>query len=103
MQRGVLHRRGWLARTPNIQRRSRYDTKAATVRRRPGRHRPGTGSSLTNIKDTHAPDPVYDEARRHFSEKELADLSIAIAMINAWNRLAISSRSVHPDDIARAA
>ncbi len=39
--------------------------------------------SLTNIAATRAPDPVYDEVRRHFSEKELADLSIAIAMINA--------------------
>ena len=59
--------------------------------------------SLTNIAATHAPDPVYDEARRHFSEKELADLSIVIAMINAWNRLAIGSRSVHAADIAKAA
>jgi AhpD family alkylhydroperoxidase len=59
--------------------------------------------SLTNIAATHAPDDVYEEARRHFSEKELADLSIAIAMINAWNRLAIGVRSVHPADLARAA
>jgi alkylhydroperoxidase family enzyme len=35
--------------------------------------------SLTNIAVTHAPDDVYDEARRQFSEKELADLSIVIA------------------------
>jgi AhpD family alkylhydroperoxidase len=59
--------------------------------------------TLTNIAATHAPDNVYDEASRQFSEKELADLSIAIAMINAWNRLAIGSRSVHPADIAKAA
>jgi AhpD family alkylhydroperoxidase len=59
--------------------------------------------SLTNIAATHAPDHVYDEARRHFSEKQLADLSIVIAMINAWNRLAIGSRSVHPADLAKAA
>jgi AhpD family alkylhydroperoxidase len=59
--------------------------------------------SLTNIAATHAPDKVYDEARRQFSEKELADLSIAVAMINAWNRLSIGSRSVHPGDLAQAA
>jgi AhpD family alkylhydroperoxidase len=59
--------------------------------------------SLTNIAATHAPDDVYGEARRHFSEKELANLSIAIAMINAWNRLAIGSRSVHPADVSKAA
>jgi AhpD family alkylhydroperoxidase len=59
--------------------------------------------SLTNIAATHAPDAVYDEARRYFSEKELADLSIAIAMINAWNRLSIGVRAVHPEDLAKAA
>lgn len=59
--------------------------------------------SLTNIADTHAPDEVYDKARAQLPEKELADLSIAIAMINAWNRLAIGSRAVHPQDAKRAA
>jgi AhpD family alkylhydroperoxidase len=59
--------------------------------------------SLTNIAATHAPDRDYEEARRNFSEKELADLSIVIAMINAWNRLAIGSRAVHPADTAKAA
>jgi alkylhydroperoxidase family enzyme len=59
--------------------------------------------SLTDIAATRAPDPVYDAARRHFSEKELADLSIAIAMINAWNRLCIGVRAVHPEDLAAAA
>jgi alkylhydroperoxidase family enzyme len=59
--------------------------------------------SLTSIAVTHAPDDVYDAARRQFSEKELMDLSIAIAMINAWNRLAIGSRSVHPAELAKAA
>jgi AhpD family alkylhydroperoxidase len=59
--------------------------------------------SLTNIAATHAPDPAYDEARRQFSEKELADLSIVIAMINGWNRLSIGARSVHPADHAKAA
>ena len=72
------------------------------IRRESGQPWPGR-KSLTNIAATHAPDPVYDEARRHFSEKELADLSIVIAMINAWNRLAIGSRSVHAADIAKAA
>jgi AhpD family alkylhydroperoxidase len=59
--------------------------------------------ALTNIAASRAPDDVYDAARRQFSEKELADLSIAIAMINAWNRLAIGSRSEHPADLAKAA
>jgi AhpD family alkylhydroperoxidase len=50
--------------------------------------------ALTFISDGHAPDAVYDAARRHFSEKELADLSWTIAVINAWNRMAIGLRSV---------
>ena len=56
--------------------------------------------ALTNIKENHAPDAVYELARSQFSEKELADLSICIAMINAWNRLAIGARQAHPHDRA---
>jgi len=58
--------------------------------------------ALTNIKEGHVPDSVYELARSQFSEKELADLSIAIAMINGWNRLAVSSRQAHPHDRAPA-
>jgi len=42
----------------------------------------------------HVPDSVYEEVRKQFSDKELADLTLAIATINAWNRLAIASRTV---------
>src|SRR5262249_34344129 len=42
----------------------------------------------------HVPDPVAEEARRHLSEKELADLTLAVATINAWNRLSIAARLV---------
>jgi alkylhydroperoxidase family enzyme len=37
---------------------------------------------------------VYEEVRPHFSEKELADLTLAVAAINAWNRLNIAARTV---------
>jgi len=49
--------------------------------------------ALTNIQDGHAPEAVYDAVRAHFSDKELADLTWAIAAINAWNRMAIGFRS----------
>lgn len=49
--------------------------------------------ALTNITDDHVPDAVFEAVRPHFSEKELADLTWAIAAINAWNRVAISFRS----------
>ena len=49
--------------------------------------------AVTLITDGHVDDAVYDEVRPHFSDKELADLTLAIATINAWNRLAISFRA----------
>ena len=49
--------------------------------------------ALTLISQTHAPDDVYEEARAQFSEKELADLTMAIVAINGWNRIAIGFRS----------
>lgn len=48
--------------------------------------------AVTRVSETHVPDEVYEQVRPHFSEKELADLTLAIATINAWNRLAISFR-----------
>src|SRR6202050_1905156 len=50
--------------------------------------------AVTLITDGHVPDTVYKEAQAHFSEKELADLTLAVAAINVWNRLAIASRTV---------
>jgi alkylhydroperoxidase family enzyme len=50
--------------------------------------------AVTLITDGHVPDTVYEEAHTHFSEKELADLTLAVTAINAWNRLSIASRTV---------
>ena len=50
--------------------------------------------AVTEITRGHVPDAVYQEARSHFSEKELSDLTLAVAAINAWNRLSIASRIV---------
>lgn len=59
--------------------------------------------SLTNIAKSRAPDADYEIAHSVFSEDELLVLSIGIAMINAWNRLAIGFRLQHPADHKRAA
>ena len=48
--------------------------------------------ALTRVSETHAPDAVFEELRRHFDEKEMADLTTLIAQINSWNRLAIGFR-----------
>jgi len=50
--------------------------------------------AVTSISPSHVADPVYDAVRPHFTEKELADLTLAVAAINAWNRLSISARLV---------
>jgi AhpD family alkylhydroperoxidase len=50
--------------------------------------------AVTRIPEGHAPDEVYDRVRKVFTEKELADLTFAIATINAWNRLNIAGRTV---------
>lgn len=49
--------------------------------------------SLTLITEGHVPDEVYELARTEFSEEELVDLTLAVATINSWNRLAISFRT----------
>ncbi len=48
--------------------------------------------AVTRVSETHVPDEVYKEVKRHFNEKELADLTLAVAAINAWNRLLIAGR-----------
>ncbi|MGH8121784.1 MAG: carboxymuconolactone decarboxylase family protein [Gammaproteobacteria bacterium] len=50
--------------------------------------------ALTNVAETQVPDDVYDIARKHFTEKELVDLSLAIVAINGWNRLSVAFRKV---------
>jgi AhpD family alkylhydroperoxidase len=49
--------------------------------------------AVTKIADTHADDEIYRKVKPHFDEKALGDLTLAIATINAWNRLAVAARS----------
>ena len=52
--------------------------------------------SVTLIADTRAPDDIYAQVRAQFSDEETVNLTMLIATINAWNRLAISFRAIHP-------
>jgi alkylhydroperoxidase family enzyme len=47
---------------------------------------------VTRVSETHVPEEAYAAARATFGEKQLADLTIAIGLMNAFNRLAISFR-----------
>ncbi len=49
--------------------------------------------ALTLISGDDVSDELYKEARQHFNEKELTDLTLSIIAINGWNRLAIPFRS----------
>jgi AhpD family alkylhydroperoxidase len=50
--------------------------------------------AVTLVSQTHVPDEVYERVKKQFSEKEIVDLTVAVATINMWNRLAISMRLV---------
>ncbi len=49
--------------------------------------------AVTLVTQGHVPDSVYEEARAHFGPKELADLTLVVTTINAWNRLSIAART----------
>jgi alkylhydroperoxidase family enzyme len=48
---------------------------------------------VTLVSDTHVPDEVFAEAKRHFSDAELVNLTMAVIAINGWNRMAIAFRA----------
>jgi AhpD family alkylhydroperoxidase len=50
--------------------------------------------AVTNVREGHVPDSVYEQVRKFFPEKELADLTLAVTAINSWNRLNIAGRTV---------
>jgi AhpD family alkylhydroperoxidase len=49
--------------------------------------------AVTRVGEGHVPDPVFQAARRFFSEKDLADLTLCVVAINGWNRLSIAFRA----------
>ena len=48
---------------------------------------------MTRVSETGVPDEAFQAARAVFEEKELVDLTIAISLMNAYNRLAIGFRN----------
>jgi len=50
----------------------------------------GWTEAVTRLRHGHVPDEAFRNARRFFSEKELADLTLAVVAINGWNRLNIA-------------
>lgn len=50
--------------------------------------------SLTRLPEKHAPQHQFDALREHFSDAEIANLTLAIATINAWNRFGMGMAMV---------
>jgi alkylhydroperoxidase family enzyme len=49
---------------------------------------------VTRISEHGVPDEVWDEAARHYSEKELAAMVVHISVVNVWNRFNVATRQV---------
>lgn len=49
--------------------------------------------ALTLVADSHVPDEVYERVRPHFTDEELANLTLAVTTINSWNRLNVAFRT----------
>jgi alkylhydroperoxidase family enzyme len=45
--------------------------------------------ALTHVDITHAPDAAYEPLTRHYDDKQVVNITYAIALMNAWNRIAI--------------
>ena len=53
----------------------------------------GWAEAVTLVSQTRVPDDVFAEAREHFDETELVNLTLAVVAINGWNRFAIGFRA----------
>lgn len=48
--------------------------------------------AITLVAEDHVPDEVFERVHPHFSDEELANLTMAINVINSWNRLNVAFR-----------
>ena len=56
----------------------------------------GWTEALTLLSETRAPDADFEALRQHFSDEEIAKITVAIGTINVWNRIAVGFRTQHP-------
>jgi AhpD family alkylhydroperoxidase len=52
--------------------------------------------AVTRLGEYGVPDNVYDAAVEAWSEEEVANLILAIATINVWNRISVTTRKAPP-------
>ncbi|CDZ32400.1 Alkylhydroperoxidase like protein, AhpD family [Neorhizobium galegae bv. officinalis] len=58
----------------------------------------GWVDAVTRIADTGIPDATFDALKAHFTEEEIVKITVALGVINTWNRLAVGFRNQHPID-----
>ena len=56
--------------------------------------------ALTRIVEDHAPQEHYENLRGHFTDKEIVDLTVTIAVINTWNRTQIAMQILPPQELS---
>jgi AhpD family alkylhydroperoxidase len=56
--------------------------------------------AVTRIGDAGVPDQVWDDLARHFDEAGIVHLLMAVATINVWNRLAVTTHQQLPEPSA---
>jgi AhpD family alkylhydroperoxidase len=55
--------------------------------------------ALTAVSQSHAPAAPFEALKAHFSDRQIVDLTLAVSIINAWNRLAVGlGRQPDPRD-----
>ena len=59
--------------------------------------------TVTRVAETGVPDEAYQAARAVFEERELVDLTVAIGLMNVYNRMAISFRNPPQAVVEKAA
>ena len=59
--------------------------------------------AVTRISEGGVSDELYARTLEHFSAEELVKLSVALGMINTWNRLCVPFQAIHPMPAAKAA
>ena len=50
--------------------------------------------SVTLLAQSHVPDEVWERVKPHFTDQEIADLTLLIIAINGWNRIAVTFRKL---------
>lgn len=52
--------------------------------------------AVTLVATSGVPDDSYEIVKAVFTDEEIAQMTVAIGMINLWNRIGVSSRLIHP-------